>query len=97
VRQVGSSLAWLLPFGLLVFAIIFVPLRILDEQGLPRYQALRSELVHVQQHNQRMRRELQDLSLTVRRLRSDPSAIERLARDELGMLQKDELLFQFSE
>lgn len=97
MRQTGLSLAWLLPFGLLVFAIVIVPLRMLDEQGLPRYQALRSELHHVREHNERIRREVLDLSVRVQRLRTDPVAVERLARDELGMVQSDELLFQFAD
>ncbi|MDD9935021.1 MAG: septum formation initiator family protein [Myxococcales bacterium] len=97
MRDVGASIAWLLPFGLLVFAIIFVPLRILDAQGLPRYRALRAELHEVESENARMRRQLEDLSVRVARLRDDPEALERIARDELGMLRSGELVFQFAE
>jgi cell division protein FtsB len=67
----------------------------LDEQGLPRYRALRAELTQVQKANQRMRREVRDLQQTVQRLRTDPLAIERIARDELGMVRDGEILFQF--
>jgi len=97
MRDVGGSIAWLLPFALLVFAIIFVPLRILDAQGLPRYRALRSELREVELENSRMRHQLGDLSQRVERLRDDPQALERIARDELGMLRSGELVFQFAE
>lgn len=90
-------LIWLAPFGLLAFSIVFVPMRILDEQGLPRYQALRAELHRVQQTNERIRREVNDLQRSVEELRTDPLMIERIARDELGMLLEDEILFQFSE
>jgi len=31
----------------------------------------------------------------VRALRTDPKAVERVARDELGMIREDELVFQF--
>jgi cell division protein FtsB len=89
------EIAWLLPFGLLVCVVVIVPLRMLDEQGLPRYRALRAELYHVQQNNQKMQREVRDLQQTVRHLRSDPVAIERIARDELGMVRNGEILFQF--
>ena len=91
------GLTWLAPFALLAFSVIFVPLRILDEQGLPRYQALRAELHRVEASNQRIRRQVQELQRTVTDLRSDPGAIERIARDELGMLLEDEILFQFSD
>jgi cell division protein FtsB len=97
MRDVSASIAWLLPFGLLVFAIIFVPLRILEGQGLPRYRALRAELHEVNNENARMRRQLRELSSRVERLRSDPTALERIARDELGMLRRGELVFQFSD
>lgn len=97
MRDLGSSIAWLLPFGLLVFAIIFVPLRILDAQGLPRYRALRTELHEVEAQNSRMRRQLEDLSVQVARLRADPEALEAIARDELGMLRSGELVFQFAD
>jgi cell division protein FtsB len=90
-----QEIAWLLPFTLLICVVVVVPLRMLDEQGLPRYRALRAELNQVQKANQRMRREVRDLQQTVRRLRTDPLAIERIARDELGMVRDGEILFQF--
>lgn len=90
-----QEIAWLLPFALLVCVVVVVPLRMLDEQGLPRYRALRAELNQVQKTNQQMRREVRDLQRTVRRLRTDPNAIERIARDELGMVRDGEILFQF--
>ncbi|MDD9944934.1 MAG: septum formation initiator family protein [Myxococcales bacterium] len=91
------GLAWLAPFALLTFSIIFVPLRILEDQGLPRYRALRAELHRVGEANERIRRQVHELQRTVADLQSDPGAVERIARDELGMLLKDEILFQFSE
>lgn len=93
----SSPMVWLLPFALLTFSVIVVPLRMLDEQGLPRYQALRTELRRVRQSNDRIRSEVAELQRTVEDLRSDPVMIERIARDELGMLREDELLFQFSD
>ena len=91
------GLAWLAPFSLLAFAIVFVPMRMLDEAGLPRYRALRAELHRVEQESGRIRRQVRDLERTVDALRADPQAIEKIARDELGMLHEDEILFQFDE
>ena len=96
-RGVGRVLAWLLPFSLLVMAIVAVPLRILDEQGLPRYRALKDELREVTATNARLEREVRDLSREVSALEADPAAIERIARDELGMIRDGELVFQFPE
>jgi cell division protein FtsB len=33
----------------------------------------------------------------VRALRTDPDALERVARDDLGMIRDDELLFVFTD
>lgn len=90
-------MTWLLPFLLLVIATVVVPVRMLDEQGLPRYRALRSELADIRSANERARREVRLLKATVERLRDDPAEIERIARDELGMLREGELMFQFPE
>ena len=95
--RVSSTLAFLLPFALLVTAIVAVPLRILDEQGLPRYRALKQELREVQAQNDRLVREVRDLDRRVEGLKNEPAAIERIARDELGMIRDGELVFQFPE
>ena len=68
-----------------------------EAEGLPRYRALRIELEETRRSNQRMRREVVELHARVEQLRTDPEAIERLARDELGMLQSDEIVFQFAD
>ena len=92
-----TPLVWMLPLGLLLFAIVFVPMRILEAEGLPRYRALRHELQQTREKNASMRREVQELQQKVEHLRSDPQAIERIARDELGMLRSDEVVFQFTD
>ena len=97
VAQPKQNLAWLLPFTLLAMAVIAVPMRIFDEQGLPRYRDLKSELAEVEAVNERLRREVRNLDRDVRLLRTDPAAIERIARDELGMIREGELIFQFDE
>lgn len=95
MSRLAAALAWVLPFGLLVISIVSVPLAILDEEGLPRYRALKSELAEVERINERLRREIEQREREVDALRNDPAAIERIARDELGMIRHDEILFQF--
>ena len=95
--SLGRALAWLVPFGLLVFTVMSVSLRILSEDGLPRYRKLRAQLVHVQEENTQLNRDIAHLEREVRGLSHDPEAVERIARDELGLLREGELLFQFSE
>ena len=93
--RLGRALVLTLPLGLLVISIVSVPLSILAPAGLPRYRALKGELAEVQRVNERLRRDVGQLRREVQGLRTDPAAIERIARDELGMVREDELLFQF--
>lgn len=93
----GRALAWLVPFGLLVFTVVSVSLRILSDDGLPRYRKLRAQLTHLEQENKALEKRITRLTRDVRGLSHDPEAVERIARDELGLLREGELLFQFSE
>jgi len=95
VNRLARALLWMLPFGLLILSIVSVPLAILDDEGLPRYRALKQELAEVERVNGRLRRDVEELHREVDDLRDEPDAIERIARDELGMIREDELLFQF--
>lgn len=97
MRPVAGTLGLVLPLGLLALALVAVPLRILDQEGLPRYRALRGELSELRQANAATRREIRALKRRVERLRSDPAAVEAIARDELGMLREGETLFQFGQ
>lgn len=97
MQRIARTAAWLLPLCLLLMAIVAVPVRILDEQGLPRYRALRQELAEVSGVNDRLRREVADLRRDVDGLTNEPATIERIARDELGMVRADEIVFQFPE
>ncbi len=92
----GRFVTRLLPFGLLVFAVVCVPLRILSEDGLPRYRKLRDQLERVSAENVRLTQQIRRRAEEVEGLRSDPLAVERLARDELGMIREGEIVFQFA-
>lgn len=97
MRGIGQQLAWILPLGLLLLAIVSVPVRILAADGLPRYRALAAKQEEIRRENERLRREVRALRRRVATLRSDPAAVERIARDELGMIREGELVFQFAE
>jgi cell division protein FtsB len=89
------SMAWLLPFGLLVYALFSVPVRILSEEGLPRYRQQRELLARIRQENAELTADIARLDRESRALLYDPDTVERVARDELGMIRDGELLFQF--
>lgn len=88
---------WLFPMALLVLAIVSVPIMVLEPQGLPRYRSLEAELREIQRDNEGLAHEVRRLDAEVRQLREEPAAMERIARDELGMVREGELVFQFPE
>ena len=89
-------MAWLLPFGLLVYATFSVPLRILSQEGLPRYRRLQEQLTRIRRENVTLSADIEHLNREVKALLHDPEAVERIARDELGMIREGEVLFQFA-
>jgi cell division protein FtsB len=86
-----------LPIGLLALAICSVPVLVLSREGLPRLRTVSTELGSVERENLEIRREIEALRARVKTLRDDPAAVERLARDDLGMVRQSEVVFQFSE
>jgi cell division protein FtsB len=87
---------WLIvPLALLVFTAVAVPLRLLDGQCIPRYLELRTQIERVTNSNAHLEREIAALKQETELLKNDPRALERLARDELGMVRKGEIVFQF--
>jgi len=84
-----------LPIAMMLLAVIAVPLLVLEPEGLPRLHGLERELDDVTTENQELRRSIERLRIEVRHLREDPTAVERIARSELGMVRKNEIVFQF--
>jgi cell division protein FtsB len=79
----------------MVMAIMTVPTLVLDEQGLPRYRHLRTELEALRESNDELVREIATFKREIDALRTDPGYVERIARDELGMVRDEEIVFQF--
>jgi cell division protein FtsB len=86
-----------LPIGLIALAIVGVPVLIVQPEGLPRMRALEKELAGVEAENAELRRDVGKLRVEVKELRDDPAAVERIARDQLGLVRKSEVVFQFGK
>jgi cell division protein FtsB len=84
-----------LPLAILVVAVVGAPVMIFSPEGLPRLRGLERELAQVQDETTELGREIESLRGRVERLRDDPTAVERIARDNLGMLRQTEVVFQF--
>jgi cell division protein FtsB len=85
-----------LPIAVLVVAVVGAPVLIFSPQGLPRLRGLQKELADVDDENAELRRDIDALRGKVERLRDDPAAVERIARDDLGLVRQSEVVFQFS-
>lgn len=83
--------------GLLLTASIVVPLKLWDGQGLDRVERLRKELENLKEINAQIRRENDAFRMEIRAFHSDPTYIKRVARDELGMVGEDEVIYQFPD
>jgi cell division protein FtsB len=93
-----TSALWIergLPAGLLVVALVSVPLMIWSDMGLPRLHRLELERQGADRHVSLLSAEIRRLRAEVERIKSDPADVERVARDELGLVRQTEIVFQF--
>jgi cell division protein FtsB len=95
VAKWAQWLERILPLAILVVAVVGAPVLIFAPQGLPRLRGLEKELADVDEENAELRREIEGLRGKVARLRDDPRAVERIARDNLGLVRQTEVVFQF--
>lgn len=86
---------WIIPVGLLGFTLVTVPMTLVDGRGTPRYFELKQSVERARKNNAQLEREIANLQSEIELLRNDARAIERLARDELGMVREGEIVFQF--
>jgi cell division protein FtsB len=84
-----------LPLAVLVLAVVAVPVMVFSRSGLPRLNSLRRERLEAQEQISRLAREIGELRAKVESIRRDPAAVERVARDQLGLVRQTEVVFQF--
>ncbi|HEX3774495.1 MAG TPA: septum formation initiator family protein [Polyangiaceae bacterium] len=69
----------------------------LSSTGLPRLQSLRDEKARADEDVSRLSEQIWELRAEVAQIKDDPAAVERAARDELGLVRRSEVVFQFRE
>ena len=102
LKRVKSTLAALSPQQRLVIGALFTSMAIAvvslgDPKGLRRLERLRADIERQEQKNRELREENARLARTVREL-SPPLqdwALEKAAREQLGFVRQDEVLFKF--
>ncbi len=86
-----------LPLSVLGLALISVPVLIFSPTGLSRLEALREERQKAEHEVSKLSSDVAELRAEVERIKRDPAAVERVARDELGLIRQTEVVFQFRE
>lgn len=80
-----------LAFFLLLLQDIF------GAHGLLAMRREKSKINQVQADTQKLTQENQGLSQQVQKLKTDPSAIEKIARDRMGLARPGELIFRMPD
>jgi len=81
-------LAGALVGGMMLFTV-------LSDQGLLGLYRLEQEKARLELRLAQLQAENERLRAEIERLKNDPAYLEKVAREELGMVQQDELVFQF--
>lgn len=93
-HRMQSAARDVLPLLILAFAVVGVPVLVFEPQGLPRLRSLERDLEQVDAENRAAEREIARLRTQVKLLKDDLSAVEKVARQELGLVRKSEIVFQ---
>ncbi|HNU72955.1 MAG TPA: septum formation initiator family protein [Thermodesulfobacteriota bacterium] len=67
---------------------------VFGDRGLLYRQKLKAELAMIISATETMQKENDQLRKEIELLKNDPQRIEKIARDELGMVKKDELIYK---
>lgn len=70
---------------------------VFGDNGLVDYHLLKSERNRLVQKNESLSRENLALYREIDRLKNDLSYVENVARQELGMIRKNEIIFKFKD
>lgn len=85
----------LVPLGMLLVAAISVPVMLWSPTGLARLEALHLQRETLALEVARLERDIERLRYQAESIKTSPSSIERVARDELGLVRRTELVMQF--
>jgi cell division protein FtsB len=76
--------------GMLLFAIF-------GSRGLIQIYKLKEERNRIQMSNARLQEENRRLAEQIGRLRNNKEEVEKVAREELGLVRKGEIVYQFEK
>jgi cell division protein FtsB len=97
-RRASGPGRWLVRIALastLAAGVGYLPYKAYGPRGVPRVLRLQRDLWELEDKNRSLQEENIRLLDRAKSLKSDPEAIERVARDELGLARPEDVVFQF--
>ena len=80
---------------ILTFFFLVITVAIFHEGGILTVHDFGNELVKFEASNETLKKENEKLRFEINALKTDPLAIETLAREKLGMVHSGETIYQF--
>lgn len=81
----------------LMLVLVMIFFTFFGEKGLVQVYRLRRELKEIERVNMELRQENERLRAEIGNLRTNKKYIEELARRELGLVKKGEIVYQFDQ
>jgi cell division protein FtsB len=81
--------------GGVVVVLIALGLAVYGSSSLVRVLQMRAEMEAMEKDVAALRRQTDQLAATVERLRTDPSFVEKLAREDLGLVREGDTVLKF--
>lgn len=94
VKLPGSGRIWR-SVGLVVLVMLAGIILFAGEKSLFKLISLYQEKDHLIARTETIRQENEKIKEQIKQLQSDPEAVEKIARDELGMVRPDEIVYRF--
>jgi len=85
----------ILPLAVLGLGAIGTPWLLFSTGGTARLTRLEAEREEVELEISRLAKRIHELRARTDAVRRDPSEVERVARDKLGLVRRTEVVFQF--
>ena len=74
-----------------------MPYLLVSPTGLPRLAELEGERDRIAEERSQLADHIRQLRVEVDRVKNDPRAVERAARNRLGLVRQTEVIFQFDD
>lgn len=94
-RRTRAAIQRILPMFVLLLGIVGMPALLFSYGGVGRLNRLKNEQKSVNLEISRLNKRVEQLRSAAAALKHDPAAVERSARDELGLVRRTEIVFHF--